>query len=251
MRSKLTPGQKAKREAKRLRRAERGDGADAVAPPAATFGDMVARHNLVFLATRAVQRHIRSAHLVLAEAEADSGMHSSCHACTTSGCCTMPVQVMLHEAVAIAQALRDEGRDTPELRAALVASAERMEDFARHTEPRPCVFLDANRRCSVYAARPRECGEHYVFSDPVRCGDANAPSIQKLTLPLDITEREKIERQFESDARLVPLDGPYVGYLPRAVLLLLEAWDRTDYAAHLEEHGREATARLLAVVRQR
>lgn len=250
MRAKLTPEQKAKREAKRQRREERRD--DAPSPARApTFGEVVARQNLAFAAGRAVQRRIRSAALALVEAEKDSGQRASCHACTSAGCCTMPVQVMLHEAVGIAEALRRDGRDTPALRDALVAAAERMEDFARHAEPMPCVFLDDHKRCTVYDARPRECGEHYVFSDPARCGDASAPSIQKLTLAVDMAEREKAERQFETDARLAPLDGPYVAFLPRAVLLLLDAWDRTDYVAHVAETGRDATARILAVIRQR
>ncbi|MFN0252669.1 MAG: YkgJ family cysteine cluster protein [Kofleriaceae bacterium] len=248
MRAKLTPEQKAKREAKRQRREDR---VDVPLPRDPTFGDVVARTNLVFVAQRSVQRHIRSAALRLVDAETESGTRSSCHACTSSGCCTMPVQVMLHEALAIADALRREGRDTPALREALLASAERMETFARHAEPKACVFLDGNLRCSVYEARPRECGEHYVFCDPLLCGDPKAPAISKLTVPIDIEEREKIERQFETEARLAPLDGPYVGYLPRAVLILLEAWDRTDYVANLEESGRDAQTRILAVVRQR
>ncbi len=247
MRAKLTPEQKAKREAKRQRREERVD----VVARELTFGDVVARTNLVFVAQRSVTRHIRSAALRLVDAETENGTRSSCHTCTSSGCCTMPVQVMLHEAVAIADALRREGRDTPALREALLASAQRMETLARHAEPQPCVFLDANRRCSVYDARPRECGEHYVFCDPVLCGDPKAPAIMKLTVPIDIGEREKTQRQFETEARLTPLDGPYVGYLPRAVLILLAAWDRSDYVALLEESGRAAQERILAVVRER
>jgi Fe-S-cluster containining protein len=247
-RAKLTAGQKAKRDAKRQRRDERDAVAPAVREP--TFGDVVARQNLGFLSMRSVQRSIRSTALRLVEAEADSGMRASCHTCTTSGCCTMPVQVMLHEALPVAEALRRDGRDTPELRASLVTSAERMEDFARHTEPMPCVFLDEARRCTVYEARPRECGEHYVFSDSALCGDSKAPSIQKLTLPIDVTDREKSERELAAAVRL-RLDAPIVGYLPRAVLILLEAWDRTDFVELIEERGRDATARIRAVVRQR
>lgn len=245
-RTKLTAEQKAKREAKRLRREERGPAAVAALP---TFGDAVARANLGFISTRAVQRHIRSAALKLVELEGAMNERSSCHTCTTSGCCTMPVQVMLHEAVPIAEALRRDGRDTPELRAELLASAERMETKTRHAEPRPCAFLDADRRCSVYESRPRECGEHYVFSDPALCGDPAAAAIRRMTIEIEMVEREKAERLFEAEARLAPLDGPYVAYLPRAVLLLLDAWDRTDYVGHLEERGRDATQRLLAVVR--
>jgi len=209
------------------------------------------RNNLGFVSSRAVQRHIRSTALKLVEAEQESGTRASCHECTTAGCCTMPVQVMLHEAVPITELLVREGRDTPALRESLVASAERMETFARHAEPQPCVFLDGDRRCTVYAARPRECGEHYVFSAPALCGDPKAPAIQKLTLPLEMAEREKAEREFEVGARLRSLGRPYVAFLPRAVLLLLLAWDSPEYVEQLEESGRDAMARILTVVRQR
>lgn len=81
----------------------------------------------------------------------------SCHGCTApKGCCHHRVTAWLHEGVPIAQRLRHEQRDTPALRDALrdaaVLMARRDSAYSR-----PCVFLDAAERCTIYDDRPSVC----------------------------------------------------------------------------------------------
>lgn len=45
-----------------------------------------------------------------------------------------------------------------------------MENTSRRTYQRPCVFLDADERCTVYAERPSACVA-LVYSLPVACSE--------------------------------------------------------------------------------
>jgi Fe-S-cluster containining protein len=160
----------------------------------------------------------------------------------------LTVVSFFHEAVPIVERLRGEGRDTAELRAALSISAQEMESRSPDDYRRPCAFLDATERCTVYDQRPSECGTAFVSSPPIQCSDPAATSIQKY-LPPEPHRAMEIERTFEREARLIPLQGPYMGTLPRMVLLCLEAWDRTDYAQYLAEQIPLVAQRTIAAVR--
>src|SRR5689334_20447923 len=73
-------------------------------------------------------------------------------------CCHSVVVARLYEGMVVAAELKAQNRDTPELRDQLRAAAEAMEAASPYEWRVPCVFLDANERCTVYAARPTPCG---------------------------------------------------------------------------------------------
>ncbi len=244
MRKKLSDADKAKREAKRERRAA----APAPTPTGSTLGQLITRDDLVRFVTKSTGALIREAE----DHAATLGRAPSCVTCTAEkGCCKLSVTILFHEALPIADRLRRDGRDTPELRAKLAESAELMESSSRDAYcalRRPCAFLDADERCTVYDQRPRECGAAFVFSRPELCSDPAATDIETMRMP-EQALRERLrdtERAVEQSVRLVRLDGPYVGALPRMVLLALEAWDRRDFAPYLAEHAPAAAERLFA-----
>jgi hypothetical protein len=250
---KLTPAERAKRTEKRDRRTARRDDASAN-PPAAraapTFADMVRRENLAYSTSRATRSLIRGADVQVHEAARQLRAVVSCDTCTApKGCCSMTVIAFFHEAIPIVQRLRDEGRDTPELRAALTVAAGEMESRSTSEYRRPCAFLDAAERCTIYDQRPSECGTAFVSSPPIQCSDPSATSIDKYAVP-DPYGAMELERTFERAAKLTPLQGPYMGTLPRMVLLCLEAWDRTDYVPFLAEQIPAIAQRSISAIHQ-
>jgi Fe-S-cluster containining protein len=233
---KLAPADRAKREDKRLRRAARRAEVEAHPPPAAappTLHEVIRRGNLVWSTSKATRALIRDTDAHVRDTARRSLVVVSCDTCTApKGCCSLTVVAFFHEAIPIVDRLRREGRDTAELRAALSTSAQEMESRSPDVYRRPCAFLDAAERCTVYDQRPSECGMAFVSSPPSQCSDPAATSVEKLP-PAEPYRAMDTERTFEREARLIPLKGPYMGTLPRMVLLCLEAWDRPDYAQYL------------------
>ena len=171
----------------------------------------------------------------------------SCHTCDApKACCSLPVIAYLYEALPIAARLVAEGRDTPELRTALRVAAEAMENTSRRTYQRPCVFLDADERCTVYAERPSACGVALVYSPPVACSergqvDAYVGQIQNQLTPT-------IEEGVRDALGLPRGKHLYKGVLPRMILLALQAWNRADFVRFLSQQGPTAAARLDAML---
>jgi Fe-S-cluster containining protein len=237
-RKKLTDADKAKRDAKRAKRAAAEPTAPSSGP---TLGALVIRDDLVRTVAKST-RALISAATEFVETSAKTHLRViSCHTCTApKGCCKLPVTLLFHEVLPVADRLRRDGRDTPELRARLAESAELMETLTRaqyRELVRPCVFLDAEERCTVYEERPRECGSAFVFSPSIDCSDLSVTEIET-ALPDMEPVRHKLwvtERLVEQSLGLPRVDGTYVGVLPRMVLLWLETWDRTDFADHLAE----------------
>ncbi len=252
-RKKLTDADKAKRDAKRAKRAA----VEPVATTGPTLGTLVMRDDLVRTAAKSTRALIKAATEYVELSAKTHLAVISCHTCTApKGCCKLTVAVLFHEVLPVADRLRRDGRDTPELRAQLAASAELME--SRSTAEyralvRPCVFLDAAERCTVYEERPRDCGAAFVFSPPANCSDPGATEVETVQPPADPV-REQLwatEEVVEHALRLVRLKGPYMGVLPRMVLLWLEAWDRTDYASYLAERVSNASQRMVAATSAR
>jgi len=253
IRKRLTDADKAKREEKRERRAAREAPAPVAAP---TLGQFVAREDLVRTAAKSTRKLIED---VVLHVEGVAKRHHrvvSCHTCTApKGCCKLTVTVLLHEVLPIAERLRREGRDTPALRGALAESAELMETMTQgeyRELRRPCVMLDETERCTVYEQRPRECGAAFVFTPPEACRDPAATTVEMARPPTEGVREQlgRTELAIEQGARLVRLEGPYMGVLPRMILLWLEAWDRPDYAAYLAEQGPLAVTRMAAATKK-
>ena len=251
-RKKLSDADKVKREAKRAKRAA----AEPVErAPGPTLGSLIARDDLVRTAAKSTRALITSATEYIEDTARTHLGVISCQTCTApKGCCKLTVALLFHEVLPIADRLRRDGRDTPEMRAQLAASAELME--SRSTQQyrelvRPCVFLDAAERCTVYEERPRECGAALVVSPPERCSDPNATDVETVPLPMEPVTRQlwTTEKLVEQSLGLPRLEGRYVGVLPRMVLLWLEAWDRTDFAEYLAEHAAIASARMTVATR--
>ena len=85
-------------------------------------------------------------------------------------CCHMPVVATVPELVRVAAAVTAHP-EAASLRARLDGNEraiQAMDDEAELFESRlPCALLDANGRCSVYAARPLACRGHVSFSREV------------------------------------------------------------------------------------
>jgi Fe-S-cluster containining protein len=216
-----------------------------------TFAQVIADQQLLEKTSTATRRIISETGKQVEQfGKASLKVLPSCHTCTAAkGCCKIATTTMLYEAVPIAERLRREGRDTPALRKQLEQSADAMETTRRDDYFQPCVFLDSNERCTIYEDRPSECGTAFVFSDPAICSsrDPNA-RIQRPPTPIPEMVTPGLEEAFVRDAGLRRTDHPYLGALPRMVLLCLQAWERTDYVEFLSEHGRRAAHRFARAI---
>lgn len=253
MRQRLTEAEKAKREEKRQRRAAR---AAEAAPGGARLGQLIARDALLRLATTTTRASIHEAEHYAVEVAAANARTVSCATCQApKACCTLSVGMPFHEALPIADRLRREGRDTPELRAALATAADLMETHtppAYHALQRRCVLQGPDERCTVYDERPRECGAAFVFSAPDLCSDTESDDYLTLLLPDELRDPlRKTEAVVERTLGLRKLDALYWGALPRMVLLALEAWDRDDFVEFLAERVAAAEERLAQVTKDR
>jgi len=159
-----------------------------------------------------------------------------CFTCDAKkACCHSVVVARLYEGCVVAGYLRDAGRDTPELREQLRATAEAMEATTPYEWRKPCVFLDTGERCTVYPARPTPCGTLYVYTPPAACNDRNA-AVQAYVAHEENGLAQQIEDQFREKLSLRKKVGRrYIGVLPRMVLVALEAWDRTDFREYLRQ----------------
>jgi Fe-S-cluster containining protein len=158
----------------------------------------------------------------------------SCFNCDAKKtCCHSVVVARFFEGCVVAGYLREAGRDTPELRAELRTIAEAMEASAPRDWRKPCLFLDADERCTVYPARPTPCGSLYVYTPPAACSDPNA-AVKAYVAHEENALAQQIEDQFRERLSLRKKVGRrYIGVLPRMVLVALEAWDRTDFRDYL------------------
>lgn len=217
--------------------------AAAMRPVASTFGAFMRESGLLQAgseATRALNGHVAEGVKKLSVVRGPV----SCEGCTArKGCCWMTTVVYLHEAVPIAARLINEGRDGFELRQKLAASADEMESTPRDDYDQPCIFLDADERCTIYEDRPTACGFHFVYSAPELCSTAD-PSLGVLELVNTSAYRSRVgsaAHRFAQRTGLPSAIHGYSGALPRMVLVCLEAWERSDYTEFLAEHvGRAA-----------
>jgi Fe-S-cluster containining protein len=150
-------------------------------------------------------------------------------------CCHSVVVARLFEGIVVAAHVREAGRDTPELREQLRAAAEAMEAATPGGWRVPCVFLDSNERCTVYASRPIPCGTLFVYTPPASCSDPNA-AVQAYVAHEENALAGEIENEFREMLSLRRKVGRrYIGVLPRMVLVALETWDRTDFRDYLRQ----------------
>jgi Fe-S-cluster containining protein len=159
-----------------------------------------------------------------------------CHNCTaTTACCHSVVVARLYEGIVVAEHLVQSKRDTPELREQLRAAAEAMEAVKPSEWRVPCVFLDAQERCTVYASRPTPCGTLYVYTPPAACNDPTA-AVQAYVAHTENAVAQQIEDEFRDKLSLRKKVGRrYIGVLPRMVLVALEAWNRPDFRDYLRQ----------------
>jgi Fe-S-cluster containining protein len=157
-----------------------------------------------------------------------------CFSCDAKkSCCHSVVVARLYEGIVVAAYLRETGRDTTALRDQLRATAEQMEAVTPYEWRRPCVFLDADERCTVYPARPTPCGTLYVYTPPAACSDPSA-GVKAYVAHEENAVAQQIEDEFREKLALRKKVGRrYIGVLPRMVLVALEAWDRTDFREYL------------------
>jgi Fe-S-cluster containining protein len=150
-------------------------------------------------------------------------------------CCHSMVVARLYEGIVVAAYLKEQGRDTPELREQLRTRAEQMEAVSPRDWRVPCLFLDEKERCTVYPARPTPCGTLYVYTPPAACSDPSA-SVKAYIAHAENAVASEIEDEFRDKLSLRKKAGRrYIGVLPRMVLVALEAWDRTDFRDYLRQ----------------
>ena len=220
------------------------------------LGQLIARDALLRLIGKSTTALIHEAEHFALEVAQEHGRSVSCVTCTaTKACCWLSIGIPFHEALPIADRLRRDERDTPQLRASLADAADLMESHSPPTYRelrRPCALQDSDGRCTVYDQRPRECGAAFVFSAPELCSDLDADDFETLLLPDELRDPlRKTEVAVERTLGLPRIDGLYSGALPRMVLLALEAWERDDFAPYLAEHVAAAGERLAVVTRDR
>ncbi len=218
--------------------------------PGPTFAEELERQGLVEATvqrTRAVIAHSNAAAVEHARVNLKVISCLDCRA--PKGCCWLVTGAYLHEGVAIAARLIDEGRDTPELRQALGTAAHEMETSDTMSYRRPCVFLGPDDRCTVYEDRPSVCGAHLVTSPAMACSDSTATTVSALVGTLHTETPRQVAEQFRASLSLPPLDIPYRGALPRMVLLCLEAWHRRDHLRSLAGRVRPAVHRYRWAIR--
>ncbi|HEX5058529.1 MAG TPA: YkgJ family cysteine cluster protein [Kofleriaceae bacterium] len=150
-------------------------------------------------------------------------------------CCHSVVVARLYEGIVVAAHLKQASRDTPALRDELRTRAEAMEAASPYEWRVPCLFLDDNERCTVYAARPTPCGTLYVYTPPAHCNDPSKP-VHAYIPDAEHAVAQQIEDEFRDKLSLRKKVGRrYIGVLPRMVLVALEAWDRTDFRDYLRQ----------------
>ena len=200
-----------------------------------TFGEVVEKRGEIDRLRTSIQDLNQRAPLVAREEARVKLKVVSCDACDApKGCCKVATVIFLHEAVPVVATLKAEGRDTPELRAALLAAAEKMEQTTRRLYVSPCVFLDGQERCTVYDVRPRVCGTTLAFSAPDQCSNWEHGSIDRFDDGFYEKAAWKLAWEFHKRLGLRSHEpDAVIGMLPRMVLVCLEAWDRTDYQESL------------------
>jgi Fe-S-cluster containining protein len=201
-----------------------------------TLGEFVADEQIVsWLAEEIDRNHVESGRRAREVANRNR-LPVVCATCTaTKACCSSYVIVRFYEGLVIAAELVKSGRDTPELRADLRARAEAMDTTRPGDWFRPCGFLDAQERCTVYSVRPTTCGQLYVYTTPDLCA-ARSSQIASYTPRKDVEHANAIEEAFRERMALRRKVGRrYLGVLPRMVLVALEAWNRTDFRDYLRQ----------------
>ncbi|HUQ04347.1 MAG TPA: YkgJ family cysteine cluster protein [Kofleriaceae bacterium] len=220
----------------RRRDQRRGDG-DAAGPEASpTFADELERLGLVVTTAERTRETIARSN---ADAADDARVRLrviACFDCTApKSCCTMVTGAYLHEGAVLAARLVDEGRDTPALRETLRSAAEGMEASDRVEYARPCAFLGADDRCTVYEERPSVCGVHLVTSPAAACTEARETTVSAVAGAVHVELPRETDETFRAALGLPAIDVPYRGAMPRMVLACLEAWERRDFVAFLTD----------------
>ncbi|HEY5927934.1 MAG TPA: YkgJ family cysteine cluster protein [Kofleriaceae bacterium] len=201
-----------------------------------TLGELVADERIIeWLESQVSQNHRDSLRGALDVAK-QNRLTMHCATCTANkACCSSYVVVRLYEGLIIAHELKRTGRDTPELRAELRARADAMEATRASDWFTPCLFLDGEQRCTVYAVRPTTCAQLYVYTPPDLC-NARSSQIASYTPRNEVAAANAVEEEFRERLSLRRKVGRrYFGVLPRMVHVSLEAWDRTDFRDYLRQ----------------
>jgi len=201
-----------------------------------TLGQFVADEQIVTWLSENVAHINRSSHRGAKDAGKRAKLPVSCETCTaTKTCCHSLVVARLFEGIVIAAALRETGRDTPELRAELAARAAAMDAATPYEWRTPCLFLDGGERCTIYQARPTACGALNVYSPPAYC-TSRAGEIRAYVATAELAAATEVEEAFRQRLNLrLKVGRRYLGVLPRMALVALEAWDRTDFRDYLRQ----------------
>ena len=205
-------------------------------PGVRTLGEFVTEENILgWLADEVAANH-RASDRGAGAAAARAKLPMHCRTCAAAKtCCSSYVIVRLYEGLLVASELRASGRDTPALREELRTRADVMDATIVSEWSTPCLFLDGDERCTVYAVRPTTCAQLYVYTPPAMC-NARSSQIISYTPSSEIAAANVVEEAFRDRLALRKKAGRrYVGVLPRMVLVSLEAWDRTDFRDYLRQ----------------
>jgi Fe-S-cluster containining protein len=180
------------------------------------------------------------------------GESISCDSCSKPGCCYQYVLATPNESMVIARHLKQNGRDTPTLRARLRELGDgmaSMSNAAWFNTVTPCVFLEADY-CSIYEVRPVACRACLVLSPAEDC----VPPSGKRTKNVNTVSviEANLRQAFHLSEVLGHADPrkPAVMPLPLMVLRCLEAADMPDEdagIAHIYSDFKDAEELLSSV----
>lgn len=134
-----------------------------------------------------------------------------------AACCYIQVPVSLPEAVAIVEPLLKDRQAIGNLMNRCYKEIDRLEmDRVAHFKAQvPCMFLSADKRCTVYERRPDGCRTHLVVSAPENCeAGADDTTVARLDT-VSVTETVMGEALRALKQRQIPL---LIAPMPVAVL---------------------------------
>jgi|MudIll2142460700_1097286.scaffolds.fasta_scaffold00224_32 Fe-S-cluster containining protein len=162
------------------------------------------------------------------QGEAVFGRPLTCATCTQGrGCCCQKIMVHMVEVLPLVRYLRRTGQQQEVLRAKLRNEGELMEGtdlVPWFDQGRPCLFLTAEQRCSIYAYRPTACRIYYTWSPADDCQPpthvATVKRLREDPAPLQLmNDMEGVVQQMWG----LPTDRVFLGTLPRMTAIVMEA----------------------------
>lgn len=91
-------------------------------------------------------------------------------------CCMTHVAITKDEGIVMINEAKEKGLEKLNYDKLIIQSQHNVENWnTMSIENQKCVFLNKNRECSIYEARPSVCRKHLVITDPKYCDPNDYP----------------------------------------------------------------------------